>query len=55
MITVHNLHKTYGSKTVLAGVDASFPGGRLTSLIGPNGAGKTFQQSAFLPGPEMTF
>lgn len=41
MITVHNLHKTYGSKTVLAGVDASFPGGRLTSLIGPNGAGKT--------------
>ena len=41
MITVHNLHKTYGSQTVLAGVDARFPGGRLTSLIGPNGAGKT--------------
>ena len=41
MITVHNLHKTYGSKTVLAGVNARFAAGRLTSLIGPNGAGKT--------------
>ena len=41
MITVHNLHKAYGSKTVLRGVDARFAGQRLTSLIGPNGAGKT--------------
>ena len=41
MITVHNLHKTYGTQTVLAGVNANFAAGRLTSLIGPNGAGKT--------------
>ena len=41
MITVHNLHNTYGPQTVLAGVNASFAAGRLTSLIGPNGAGKT--------------
>ena len=41
MITVHDLHKTYGAKTVLRGVDACFPARRLTSLIGPNGAGKT--------------
>ena len=41
MIAVHNLHKTYGTQTVLAGVNASFAAGRLTSLIGPNGAGKT--------------
>lgn len=41
MITVHNLHKAYGAKTVLAGVHAEFAAGRLTSLIGPNGAGKT--------------
>ena len=41
MITVHNLHKAYGNKTVLRGVDARFAGQRLTSLIGPNGAGKT--------------
>ena len=41
MITVHDLHKTYGNKAVLSGVSASFPSGQLTSLIGPNGAGKT--------------
>ncbi|CAM3722560.1 putative ABC transporter ATP-binding protein YclP [Pseudomonas reidholzensis] len=41
MISVHNLHKSYAGKPVLAGVDASFPRQRLTSLIGPNGAGKT--------------
>lgn len=41
MITVHDLHKTYGSKEVLSGVSASFPRGQLTSLIGPNGAGKS--------------
>ncbi|MBS7600883.1 ATP-binding cassette domain-containing protein [Pseudomonas sp. RC2C2] len=41
MISVHNLHKTYGSKAVLSGVNVSFPRQRLTSLIGPNGAGKT--------------
>src|SRR5207253_1717158 len=41
MITVHNLHKAYGAKTVLSGVSAQFPAQRVTSLIGPNGAGKT--------------
>ncbi|MCE4052663.1 iron ABC transporter ATP-binding protein [Pseudomonas sp. Au-Pse12] len=41
MITVHDLHKAYGAKTVVGGVDACFPAQRLTSLIGPNGAGKT--------------
>ncbi|MFV3288662.1 ABC transporter ATP-binding protein [Pseudomonas sp. NY11955] len=41
MITVHDLHKRYGSKAVLSGVSTSFPRQRLTSLIGPNGAGKT--------------
>jgi len=41
MITVHNLSKAYGAKTVLADVSVHFPAGRLTALIGPNGAGKT--------------
>ncbi|MCV2218492.1 iron ABC transporter ATP-binding protein [Thauera sp. Sel9] len=41
MITVHNLSKAYGARTVLADVSVRFPAGRLTSLIGPNGAGKT--------------
>lgn len=41
MITVHNLSKAYGARTVFADVNVRFPAGRLTSLIGPNGAGKT--------------
>ncbi|EHP44883.1 ferrichrome transport ATP-binding protein FhuC [Cupriavidus basilensis OR16] len=41
MITVHNIHKAYGAKSVLSGVSAQFPAQRVTSLIGPNGAGKT--------------
>ncbi|WP_050874728.1 iron ABC transporter ATP-binding protein [Comamonas testosteroni] len=41
MITVHNLSKAYGTRTVLADVNVGFPAGQLTSLIGPNGAGKT--------------
>jgi len=41
MITVSQLHKRYGGKAVLRGVDAEFPVGGVTSLIGPNGAGKS--------------
>ncbi|MBK1978380.1 ABC transporter ATP-binding protein [Achromobacter xylosoxidans] len=41
MITVRNLRKTYGARTVLGGIDAEFPARRVTSLIGPNGAGKS--------------
>ncbi|MFY2059485.1 ABC transporter ATP-binding protein [Achromobacter xylosoxidans] len=41
MITVRNLRKTYGTRTVLDGIDAEFPARRVTSLIGPNGAGKS--------------
>ena len=41
MITVRNLHKAYGAKTVLSGISTAFPARRITSLIGPNGAGKS--------------
>ncbi|MCE4060365.1 ATP-binding cassette domain-containing protein [Pandoraea sputorum] len=41
MITVDNLSKTYGERTVLHDVSVQFPAGKVTSLIGPNGAGKT--------------
>lgn len=41
MITVRNLRKNYGTRTVLDGIDAEFPARRVTSLIGPNGAGKS--------------
>lgn len=41
MITVQNLHKSYGKKTVLTDINLAFPKGHITSLIGPNGAGKS--------------
>ncbi|NBF12684.1 iron ABC transporter ATP-binding protein [Pseudomonas sp. Fl4BN1] len=41
MISVNNLHKAYGRKTVLGDVSVQFPARRMTSLIGPNGAGKS--------------
>ena len=36
-----NLHKTYGAKTALQGINLSIAPGRIVGLIGPNGAGKT--------------
>ena len=41
MISVTNLHKSYGDREILSAVDARFPADCLTSLIGPNGAGKS--------------
>ncbi|GIZ12513.1 ABC transporter ATP-binding protein [Pseudomonas sp. NCCP-436] len=41
MITLRNIHKAYGGKTVLSDVSVEFPARRITSLIGPNGAGKS--------------
>lgn len=41
MITITDLHKRYGAKTVLSGINTCFPSQCLTSLIGPNGAGKS--------------
>ncbi|WP_256080228.1 ABC transporter ATP-binding protein [Massilia sp. YIM B04103] len=41
MITIRNLHKAYGAKTVLSDINVHFPAGCISSLIGPNGAGKS--------------
>lgn len=42
MITIKNLHKSYGKNPVLRGVDLSFDQpGRITAVLGPNGSGKT--------------
>ena len=41
MIEVQGLRKSYGTKTVLDGVDLSVASGTVTALLGPNGAGKT--------------
>ena len=40
-VTVHNVHKTYGTVEALRDLSLSFPHGQLTSLLGPSGCGKT--------------
>jgi len=41
MITVRDLHKSFGSKKALDGLSLEVQPGRIFGLIGPNGAGKT--------------
>jgi daunorubicin resistance ABC transporter ATP-binding subunit len=41
MITAASLRKSFGTTSVLDGVDLEVPGGRVVALLGPNGAGKT--------------
>ncbi|WP_433371336.1 ABC transporter ATP-binding protein [Actinoplanes sp. CA-142083] len=41
MITVSGLRKSFGSLTVLDGIDFHVPAGTVYALLGPNGAGKT--------------
>jgi ATP-binding cassette subfamily F protein 3 len=41
MFQVQNLHKSYGTSTVLAGVNFVVNDGEHVGLIGPNGSGKT--------------
>ena len=40
-IRARGLHKRYGRKTALAGMDFSVPIGSVAGFLGPNGAGKT--------------
>jgi len=41
MIEVHDLTKSFGPRTALAGVDLAVESGQFVTLVGPNGAGKT--------------
>jgi polar amino acid transport system ATP-binding protein len=41
MIEVTGLKKTYGERTVLAGITVSFKKGDVVSLVGPSGGGKS--------------
>lgn len=40
-LRVVNVHKSYGSQSVLRGFTGSFTAGRIAALVGPNGVGKT--------------
>src|SRR6266540_3067797 len=41
LLEAHRLHKRFGDRVVLEGVDLVFQAGRLSGIMGPNGAGKT--------------
>ncbi len=41
MITLKDVTKTYGKRTVVDNVSAEFPEGQITGIVGRNGSGKT--------------
>ena len=41
IVEVDGLRKSFGPRTVLAGVDVAVPAGSVLGILGPNGAGKT--------------
>jgi ABC-type multidrug transport system ATPase subunit len=41
LITAHNVHKRYGRKRILSGVELTVPQGQVMALLGANGAGKS--------------
>lgn len=41
MLIANNLHKSYGSVSVLKGIDLNIEAGKVTALMGSSGAGKT--------------
>lgn len=41
MITVEDIHKSYGNVEVLRGISLNIPKGKISTILGPSGAGKT--------------
>lgn len=41
MITLRNIHKSFGAQKVLDGLDIDIPDGKITAIIGPSGEGKS--------------
>jgi Cu-processing system ATP-binding protein len=41
MISIENLRKDFGSRTVIKDLDLLIPTGQATGIVGPNGSGKT--------------
>ena len=52
ILKVEGLAKSYGSLTVLEGIDLTIRAGELVSLVGPNGAGKTTLMRCLSDGTE---
>lgn len=52
ILKVEALGKSYGSLTVLEGIDLTIRAGELVSLVGPNGAGKTTLMRCLSDGTE---
>jgi lipopolysaccharide export system ATP-binding protein len=53
-LRTHNLTKSYGGRTVVAGVSLDVSSGEIVGLLGPNGAGKTttFYMTVGLTAPD---
>lgn len=41
MITLRDIHKSFGGQKVLDGLDLDIPAGKITAIIGPSGEGKS--------------
>lgn len=41
MIKIRNIHKTFGSNTILRGIDLNIAKGQVVVVLGPSGSGKT--------------
>lgn len=52
LLSVRGLGKSYGSLSVLKGIDLEIRSGELVSLVGPNGAGKTTLMRCLSDGTE---
>jgi phospholipid/cholesterol/gamma-HCH transport system ATP-binding protein len=59
MISVANLHKSFGSQKVLKGVNLEFASGKITTIVGTSGCGKTVLlkhlNALFLPNKGEVF
>lgn len=41
MLTAANIHKSFGDRIILDGIDLTIKPGEITCVIGPSGTGKT--------------
>lgn len=48
MITIENIHKSFGKIRVLKGIDLDIPKGSAVAILGPNGSGKTTLMKSLL-------